>query len=142
MQDHRFGGLAEQVAVDLQVVLGARRGLRQGAGRRADRLGAGLLDDRELLLVGGADLGEGAGGELVGADAAGDAAADRLASAAERRISSAAPVQSRPMPRWAVSMASATPSPWDHRWRRKARVASQWTGGRGVGTSARGSATT
>ena len=65
------------------------------------------------------------------------------ASAAERRISSAAPAQSRPMPRWAVSIASATPSPWDHRWRRKARVASQSTAaGESGDTSAKGSATT
>jgi hypothetical protein len=66
-----------------------------------------------------------------------------FASAADRLISSAAPAQSRPIPRWAVSIASATPSPWDHRWRRKARVASQSTaaGESGV-VSAYGSATT
>ncbi|CAM5581047.1 hypothetical protein STENM223S_10908 [Streptomyces tendae] len=47
------------------------------------------------------------------------------------------------MPRCAVSIASATPSPWAHRWRRKARVASQSTaaGESGV-VSAYGSATT
>ena len=36
----------------------------------------------------------------------------------ERRISSSEFVQSRPMPRCAVSIASATPKPQDQRWRR------------------------
>lgn len=64
------------------------------------------------------------------------------ASAAERRISSAAVVQSKPMPRCAVSMASATPSPWDHRRCRKAKVASQSTTGPASVEAASGSATT
>ena len=46
-------------------------------------------------------------------------------ASSERRISSCAPVQSRPMPRCAVSIASATPRPSDQRWRRKAMVRSQ-----------------
>lgn len=66
-----------------------------------------------------------------------------FASAAERRISSAAPAQSRPMPRCAVSMASATPRPCAHRWRRKASVDSQSTAAGSSGPmSAYGSATT
>ncbi len=37
-------------------------------------------------------------------------------SATERLISSLAAVQSKPIPRCAVSMASATASPSDHTW--------------------------
>ena len=47
------------------------------------------------------------------------------ASAALRAISSRVAFASSPMLRWAVSMASATPSPHDHTWWRNARVASQ-----------------
>ncbi len=47
------------------------------------------------------------------------------ASATERRISSCVAGQSSPMPRWAVSIASATANPCAHRWRRNASVASQ-----------------
>ncbi len=143
VQDHRFGGLA---GADGRRSPGSPRGRSRwppGAGGHEDGLRARLLDDRELLLVRGPDLGERAPGELVGADAAGDRPPTARASAALRRISSAAPAQSRPMPRWAVSIASATPSPWDHRWRRKASVASQSTAAGASGeTSAYGSATT
>ena len=47
------------------------------------------------------------------------------------------------MPRWAVSIASATPSPSDQMWRRKVMVASKSMAGVSQGSmSARGSATT
>ena len=62
VQDHRLGGLAQEVAVDLQVVLGAVRRGGEGAGGHQDGLRAGLLDEGELLLVGGADLGQGGAG--------------------------------------------------------------------------------
>ena len=42
-------------------------------------------------------------------------------------ISSLASPQDRPMPRWAVSIASATANPWSQRWSRKRRVDSQST---------------
>ncbi len=64
------------------------------------------------------------------------------ASAAERRMSVAASGHSRPVPRCAVSMASATPRPCDHRWRRKANVASQSTVSGAPAPAASGSATT
>src|SRR5256885_6527581 len=65
------------------------------------------------------------------------------ASASERRISSRAAGQSSPMPRWAASIASATPRPRDHRWRRYASAASQSMRAAANGSaSARGSATT
>ena len=40
------------------------------------------------------------------------------AAATERRMSSFAPAQSSPIPRWAVSIASATAKPYDQRCRR------------------------
>ena len=65
------------------------------------------------------------------------------ASAALRRISSSDVGQSSPMPRCAVSIASATPKPSDHRWRRYASVASQSSAASSHGSiAARGSATT
>ena len=65
------------------------------------------------------------------------------ASATLRRISSRLTGQSRPMPRWAVSIASATAKPCAHRWRRKASVASQSSCAGPPGSpAASGSATT
>jgi hypothetical protein len=65
------------------------------------------------------------------------------ASATERRISSCVAPQSRPMPRWAVSIASATRNPCAHRWRRNASVASQSSrAGPSGSPAASGSATT
>ena len=55
------------------------------------------------------------------------ASAPASASAPERRISSRADGQSSPMPRCAVSIASATPSPRSHSRCRNRRVASQST---------------
>ncbi len=82
-------------------------------------------------------------GELIGADTARDTAPDRLRLRSGPADQLAAPAQSRPIPRCAASIASATPSPCDHRWRRKARVASQSTAAAESGvTSANGSATT
>ena len=57
---------------------------------------------------------------MIGAGAAGDhRAGPASASATARVISSSASGQPRPMPRWAVSMASATARPRSHRWWRK-----------------------
>ena len=67
-------------------------------------------------------------GELVGAGPAGQRVQPRPASAARAAvlaISSLACSQSRPMPRCAVSIASATPNPCDHRCWRNRSVASQ-----------------
>src|SRR4051812_22608836 len=67
----------------------------------------------------------------------------RRASAQLSRTSLRMLGQSSPIPRWAVSMASATGSPHDHRWCRKASVASQsTTAGRPGVLSAYGAATT
>ena len=66
-----------------------------------------------------------------------------FASATERRMSSLLAFQSRPMPRCAVSIASATPSPYFQMWRRNASVRSQsMTAGEAGLTSANESATT
>ena len=65
------------------------------------------------------------------------------ASPTLRRISSRLTAQSSPMPRWAVSIASATANPCSHRWRRKASVASQSScAGPSGSPAASGSATT
>ena len=67
----------------------------------------------------------------------------RRAASSARRISSFAPLQSSPMPRCAVSIASATPSPRSHRYSRNAIVLSQSTAAVSHGSlSASGSATT
>ena len=60
------------------------------------------------------------------------AAAPRRPCAGSARAPSG---QSSPMPRWAVSIASATPSPCAHRCRRKASVASQSTPPAGSATT-------
>ena len=66
-----------------------------------------------------------------------------FAASVERRISSAVASHGMPMPRWAVSIASATPSPSDHRCSRNASVVSQSTATSRVGSpGARTSATT
>ena len=116
---------AEHGAVDVAVVVGraGRRGQR--AAGHHHHLGSLGLDQLALLLVGGADLARAARPPAWSVPA--PHASAPPPSAAERRISSRAAGQPRPMPRWAVSIASATPSPCAHRWRRKASVASQST---------------
>ena len=66
-----------------------------------------------------------------------------VAASNDRRINSRATGQCKPMPRCAVSIASAMRKPQSSRWRRNARVASQSrAGGASDSRAERGSATT
>ena len=130
VDDHRLLHLAEDTVVDAGVVGGAAAALaRARLAIRMMRPPSGF-DRGHLLLIGGDDIVDGrAGGgiEVVGAGAGGNEGAGTLAlpASSERAISSRAAGQSRPMPRWAVSMASATARPRSQRYSRKAMVRSQ-----------------
>ena len=130
VQDHRRAHLRQDAVVDVRVVVGRLRARGQRAARHQDDAAAGALDRRALLLVGGDHAldrharGRGRDGRCPRPRTRSRPERAR-ASATLRRISSSDVGQSRPMPRCAVSIASATPNPSDHRCRRNASVASQ-----------------
>ena len=116
VQDHRRAHLRQHAAVDGRVVVGRARARGERAARHQDDAAARGLDRRALLLVGGDHALE----RHVRRRRAGDRCRHRRrrprpararASATLRRISSSDVGQSRPMPRCAVSIASATPKP-------------------------------
>ena len=147
VDDARRAQLGENAVVhpDL-VVRGARAGGKRAAGHEHDAP-AHPLDRGDLLLVGADHVVDGEPGrwrQVVGAGAAEDDGPGRDRAASRlRRISSCEAFQSRPMPRCAVSIASATPSPRSHKRSRYAMVRSQSIATSSHGsTSASGSATT
>ena len=123
VDDHRLARLGEQAVVDLEIVVGRARHAHERAARHQDDRRARRLDRLELLLVGADHVIDapaprrGRGGRCRRRwRACGGPSA--FAAAAERRISSSAFGQSSPMPRCAVSIASATEKPSAQRWRR------------------------
>ena len=115
-------GLREQRAVDGAVVVGARRAPRASA-RLAIRITGAPSPSTNASC---SSYARRTSSSVAGRRAAGrcrrrqaSCPPTAFASATERRISSCVAAQSRPIPRWAVSIASATRSPCDHRCRRK-----------------------
>ena len=130
VDDHRLADLRQHAVVDLGVIVGAAAELCQRARGHQDDAAAGLLDRRDLLFVGADHVVDG----LRHPPPRGDRcrrrrtpAHCRLAFAAvtERWISSSEVGQSSPMPRCAVSIASATPRPRSQTCSRNAMVRSQ-----------------
>ena len=130
VDDHGLADLRQHAVIDLGVVVGAAAELCQRARGHQDDAAAGLLDRRDLLLI-GAD-------HVVDASwhppPRGDRCRRRKTPArrplpspprTERWISSSEVGQSSPMPRCAVSIASATPRPRSQICSRNAMVRSQ-----------------
>src|ERR1043166_1388161 len=145
VDDDRLAYLAQDAAVDARIIFRRLRGARQRTARHHDQAPAHALDRLDLLLVGADDVVDRHAGlriEMIRAGAAGDLHAGTAARGSPR-INPFAPFQSRPMPRCAVSIASATPRPRSHRYSRNAIVLSQSTAASSHGSlSASGSATT
>ena len=134
VQDDRRLGVLEQLAVDAEVNVGVGADRRKRPRRHQDHLATRRLDRLHLLGIGGdqpglvADLAR-AFWSVPAPQATRGFSGCAFASRIVRSINSFAVGQSTPMPRCAVSIASARPSPWSQSQRRKPRVFSQSTDG-------------
>ena len=119
VEDDGLANLREDAGVDGCIVVGVAGDGGQGAAGHEDDAATGGFDGFALIEVGGGDVVEGVSAVAV----EGGRCRRRwrgvrrgaLAAAVLRWMSSSASGQSRPMPRCAVSMASATPKPSDQR---------------------------
>ena len=128
VQDDRLVGLGEYAAVDREIVVRRFRHPYECPARHQDHPAAEFLDGVKLFEVGGGDVVE---RSRVGRIKLLGAAPEKMRPASRSRIRERAADQLwaalpwSPMPRWAVSIASAMPKPRSSRWRRNASVASQ-----------------